>query len=138
MLKQTIRPEFLNRIDETIMFLPLRKDEIADVVRLQINAVKRMLEPQGFELKLVDRDAIAAANFTVAVDAVNSVGGVVIPQLLEALGVKNVIKLYCEPTVVTLPMRSVFFSRAVRSGSRAHGRNLTDTVLPTTSSFLMA
>ena len=41
-------------------------------------------------------------------------------------------------TVVTLPMRSVFFSRAVRSGSRAHGRNLTDTVLPTTSSFLMA
>ena len=49
-------------------------------------------------LKLVDRDAIAAANFTVAVDAVNSVGGVVIPQLLEALGVKNVIKLYCEPT----------------------------------------
>ena len=49
-------------------------------------------------LKLVDRDAIAAANFNVAVDAVNSVGGVVIPQLLEALGVKNVIKLYCEPT----------------------------------------
>ena len=41
-------------------------------------------------------------------------------------------------TIVTLPMRSVFFSRAVRSGSRAHGRNLTDTVLPTTSSFLMA
>ena len=49
-------------------------------------------------LKLVDRDAIAAANFTVAVDAVNSVGGVVIPQLLETLGVKNIIKLYCEPT----------------------------------------
>ena len=47
MLKKTIRPEFLNRIDETIMFLPLRKDEIADVVRLQINAVKRMLAPPG-------------------------------------------------------------------------------------------
>ena len=57
MLKKTIRPEFLNRIDETIMFLPLRKDEIADVVRLQINAVKRMLEPQGFELNVTD-DAI--------------------------------------------------------------------------------
>ena len=57
MLKKTIRPEFLNRIDETIMFLPLRKDEIADVVRLQINAVKRMLEPQGFELNVSD-DAI--------------------------------------------------------------------------------
>lgn len=57
MLKKTIRPEFLNRIDETIMFLPLRKDEIADVVRLQIKAVKRMLEPQGFELNVTD-DAI--------------------------------------------------------------------------------
>ena len=55
MLKKTIRPEFLNRIDETIMFLPLRKDEIADVVRLQINAVKRMLEPQGFELDVTDK-----------------------------------------------------------------------------------
>ena len=54
MLKQTIRPEFLNRIDETIMFLPLRKDEIANVVRLQMNAVKRMLEPQGFELNITD------------------------------------------------------------------------------------
>jgi len=50
MLKKTIRPEFLNRIDETIMFLPLTKTEIASVVALQINAVKRMLEPQGFEL----------------------------------------------------------------------------------------
>ena len=54
MLKQTIRPEFLNRIDETIMFLPLRKDEIADVVRLQINTVRRMLEPQGFELNVTE------------------------------------------------------------------------------------
>ena len=50
MLKKTIRPEFLNRIDETIMFLPLTKDEIAKVVTLQINAVKNMLEPQGFTL----------------------------------------------------------------------------------------
>ena len=54
MLKQTIRPEFLNRIDETIMFLPLRKDEIANVVRLQINTVRRMLEPQGFELNVTE------------------------------------------------------------------------------------
>ena len=50
MLKKTIRPEFLNRIDETIMFLPLTKSEIEDVVRLQVNAVKKMLEPQGFNL----------------------------------------------------------------------------------------
>ena len=49
-------------------------------------------------LPLVDSKAIADANFTVAVDAVNSVGGVVIPQLLRALGVKNIIELNCEPT----------------------------------------
>lgn len=47
-------------------------------------------------LKLVDVEAIKKANFTVAVDAVNSVGGIVIPQLLRALGVKNVIELNCE------------------------------------------
>ena len=50
MLKQTIRPEFLNRIDETIMFTPLTEKEIAEVVRLQLNGVKKMLEPQGFTL----------------------------------------------------------------------------------------
>ena len=54
MLKKTIRPEFLNRIDETIMFLPLTKKEIAQVVTLQMNAVKKMLEPQGFTLKVTD------------------------------------------------------------------------------------
>lgn len=53
---------------------------------------------QVLALDLVDADAIAKANFTVAVDAVNSVGGVVIPRLLRALGVKNVIELNCEPT----------------------------------------
>lgn len=47
-------------------------------------------------LKLVDKEAIAKADFTVAVDAVNSVGGIVIPDLLRALGVKNVIELNCE------------------------------------------
>lgn len=49
-------------------------------------------------LQVVDVEAIKKANFTVAVDAVNSVGGVVIPRLLKALGVKNVIELNCEPT----------------------------------------
>lgn len=49
-------------------------------------------------LNLVDVEAIKRSNFTVAVDAVNSIGGVVIPELLKALGVKNVIELYCEPT----------------------------------------
>lgn len=50
------------------------------------------------QLGLVDIEAIKKANFTVAVDAVNSVGGVVIPQLLEALGVKNIIRLNCDST----------------------------------------
>ena len=59
MLKKTIRPEFLNRIDEIIMFLPLTKAEIANVVRLQMNAVKKMLEPQGFTLRVTD----AAINY---------------------------------------------------------------------------
>lgn len=49
-------------------------------------------------LDLVDTEAIAKADFTVAVDAVNSVGGTIIPQLLKALGVKNVIELNCEVT----------------------------------------
>ena len=51
MLKKTIRPEFLNRIDETIMFLPLTKKQIGGIVRLQLERVKEMLEPQGFELQ---------------------------------------------------------------------------------------
>jgi ATP-dependent Clp protease ATP-binding subunit ClpB len=54
MLKKTIRPEFLNRIDETIMFLPLDKVEIEKVVALQLNSVKKMLEPQGFTLRVTD------------------------------------------------------------------------------------
>lgn len=60
------------------------------------NTYNRRHIEQVLALDLVDRDAIAAADFTVAVDAVNSVGGVVIPQLLRALGVKNVIELNCE------------------------------------------
>ena len=58
MLKQTIRPEFLNRIDETIMFLPLTKQEIAEVVRLQMRSVGRMLAEQSFKIDVSD-DAIS-------------------------------------------------------------------------------
>lgn len=53
---------------------------------------------QVLALKLVDKEAIQKAHFTVAVDAVNSVGGVVIPQLLRALGVENIMELNCELT----------------------------------------
>lgn len=49
-------------------------------------------------LKLVDREAIAARNFKIVVDCVNSTGGIVIPKLLKALGVIQVEELYCEPT----------------------------------------
>ena len=58
MLKKTIRPEFLNRIDETIMFLPLDRDEIEQIVRLQIAGIRRMLAEGGVNLQLTD-DAIA-------------------------------------------------------------------------------
>lgn len=48
--------------------------------------------------KLVDVKAIKKANFKIAVDAVNSTGGIVVPELLKALGVKKIVKLYCDPT----------------------------------------
>ena len=64
MLKQTIRPEFLNRIDETILFLPLRRDEIRQVVKLQIDSVCRMLKDNGIDLRVSDK----------AVDLISEVG----------------------------------------------------------------
>ena len=51
MLRKTFRPEFLNRIDDIITFQPLTKDQIAKVVELQMNRAKKMLEPQGFDLR---------------------------------------------------------------------------------------
>ena len=54
MLKKTIRPEFLNRIDETIMFLPLNREEIEQIVMLQINGIKNMLASNGITLEMTD------------------------------------------------------------------------------------
>lgn len=54
MLKKTIRPEFLNRIDETIMFLPLNREEIEQIVMLQINGIKDMLAGNGITLEMTD------------------------------------------------------------------------------------
>ena len=51
MLRNTFRPEFLNRIDDIITFKPLTKEQIGQVVELQMNRVKKMLAPQGFELR---------------------------------------------------------------------------------------
>ena len=55
MLRQTIRPEFLNRIDEVIMFRPLSRDEIRQIVRLQVQAVARLLAQNGLTLEVTDR-----------------------------------------------------------------------------------
>jgi ATP-dependent Clp protease ATP-binding subunit ClpB len=65
LLKQTIKPEFLNRIDETIMFLPLNREEIAQVVRLQIDHVCRMLAANDIRLRLTEAavDYIAEAGY---------------------------------------------------------------------------
>jgi ATP-dependent Clp protease ATP-binding subunit ClpB len=58
MLKQQIRPEFLNRIDEIIMFSPLNENQIKDIVRMQVDGIIRMLSESGIQMRLTD-DAIA-------------------------------------------------------------------------------
>lgn len=96
--------EFLNDVqgkevlriaaDDSYTFAP-----VTELGHEQINTTyNRRHIDSVLALELVDTKAIANADFTVAVDAVNSVGGVVIPQLLRALGVKNIIELNCEAT----------------------------------------
>lgn len=65
MLKSTIRPEFLNRIDEIIMFEPLKQSEIAQVVRIQLNSLAKMLQNNGVNLRFTDSavDLIAELGF---------------------------------------------------------------------------
>ena len=65
MLKKNIRPEFLNRIDETIMFLPLNKPQIEQIVRLQIKGIQHMLENNGVNLELSNQaiDFLATAGY---------------------------------------------------------------------------
>ncbi|KAA6322957.1 Chaperone protein ClpB 1, partial [termite gut metagenome] len=65
LLKKTIRPEFLNRIDETIMFLPLSEKEIRQIVTLQINGIRKMLADSGIELQMTDAaiDFIASVGY---------------------------------------------------------------------------
>lgn len=96
------RGEFLNDAEgkEVLAIADADAFSFAEVFGLGHEYVNNTYNRRHIEkvlaLDLVDRDAIAAADFTVAVDAVNSVGGVVIPQLLRALGVKNIIELNCE------------------------------------------
>jgi ATP-dependent Clp protease ATP-binding subunit ClpB len=54
LLKQTIRPEFINRVDEIVVFKPLRKEEIRQVVLLQVENLKKMLQPQGIRLEVTE------------------------------------------------------------------------------------
>ena len=96
--------EFLNDAQgKEVLSIAEREDfDYADVdnlgkVYVNNTYMQRHIE-SVLKLKLVDVEAIKKANFTVAVDAVNSIGGVVIPALLKKLGVNNVIELYCEPT----------------------------------------
>ena len=97
------RGEFLNDAEgkEVLRIAEAGDYDFAEVLELGDeyvnNAWNRRHIEQVLALDLVDRQAIADAGFTVAVDAVNSVGGVVIPQLLKALGVENIIELNCEP-----------------------------------------
>lgn len=98
------RGEFLNDAEgkEVLRIAAESEYTFAPVDRLGNVSVNTTYDRRHIEavlaLPLVDREAIAKADFTVAVDAVNSVGGVIIPELLKALGVKNIIKLNCEPT----------------------------------------
>ncbi len=54
LLKQTIRPEFLNRIDEIIMFAPLNEKQISEIVRIQLNGIQKMLAENGVHLEITD------------------------------------------------------------------------------------
>ncbi|MDR0714514.1 MAG: ATP-dependent chaperone ClpB [Bacteroidales bacterium] len=65
LLKQTIRPEFINRVDEIVVFKPLRREEIREVVSLQLNQLKKMLQAQGIVLEITDAatDWLAVAGY---------------------------------------------------------------------------
>ena len=95
--------EFLNAKEgETILKLAEAEDfTFSDVDQIGKLTVKDDYTQKHIEsvlaLDLVDVEAIKSANFRVAIDCVNSVGGIAIPALLDALGVKTVEKLYCEP-----------------------------------------
>ena len=54
MLKKSIRPEFLNRIDEVIMFTPLSREQIHDIVKIQFNSITKMLEGNDITLRITD------------------------------------------------------------------------------------
>ena len=96
--------EFLNAAEgnEVLRIAAAEEFTFADIDNLgkytENNTYNQRHIDSVLALKLVDVEAIRKANFRVAIDCVNSVGGIILPQLLEQLGVQHVEKLYCEPT----------------------------------------
>ena len=84
------------RLAESPDLLYADVDDLGNVTTLD-DEIDRHIQ-RVLALKLVDTDAIRKANFKVAVDAVNSTGGIAIPRLLRALGVDNIVELNCDPT----------------------------------------
>lgn len=94
--------EFLNAKEGEVILALAEKDqynfaEVDSIGKLSVTDYTRQHIENVLALDLVDTDAIKKANFKVAIDCVNSVGGIAIPALLEALGVETVENLYCEP-----------------------------------------
>ncbi len=79
LLKKTIRPEFLNRVDEIIMFKPLTREETNDIVRLQFNGVKKMLQKNNIQISITD-------------DAINKLAAIGYDPLYGARPLKRVIQ----------------------------------------------
>jgi phosphomannomutase len=96
--------EFLNAAEgeEVLRIAEAEAFEYADVDHIGSYVEDNTYNEKHIEsvlaLKLVDVEAIRRANFRVAIDCVNSVGGIILPELLHRLGVQHVEKLYCEPT----------------------------------------
>lgn len=119
--------EFLNAAEgETILKLAEKDEytfaEVDDLGKLTTADYTQKHIESVLALELVDVEAIKKADFRVAIDCVNSVGGIVIPALLEALGVKIIEKLYCEPNgqfphnPEPLPEHLTEISDAMKSG----------------------
>ena len=96
--------EFLNAAEgnEVLRIAAAEEFEFADIDHIgkytEDNTYNQKHIDSVLALKLVDVEAIRNAHFRVAIDCVNSVGGIVLPELLKQLGVEHVEKLYCEPT----------------------------------------
>lgn len=96
--------EFLNAAEgnEVLRIAAAEEFEFADIGHVgkytEDNTYNQKHIDSVLALKLVDVEAIRNAHFRVAIDCVNSVGGIILPELLERLGVEHVEKLYCEPT----------------------------------------